>query len=76
MTNNQTPRSPEQQQDPASQRQPEQQQRQHHDPRGSGGAGAGLANQSPKGGVSQDGSGQTGDQGSPDQTERNAQPGA
>jgi hypothetical protein len=72
---NQTPRQPEQQQDAGHQRQPEQQQRQHHDPRGPAGAGAGLAGQTPKGGVSQDGFGQSGDQGAPDQTERNARPG-
>lgn len=65
---------PEQQSNPASQQQPQQQQHQkHHDPRGEGGGN--LASQTPKGGTAQDGFGQSGKQGTPDQTEHNARPG-
>jgi hypothetical protein len=77
MPNQDTGRRPEQQSGGATQRQPEQQNKQrHHDPRGHGGEGGGLAGQSPKGGASQDGFGQSGVQGTPAQTERNARPGA
>jgi hypothetical protein len=57
-------RRPEQQSNDATQRQPQQQHQQHHDPRGEG-AGGGLASQTPKGGVSQDGFGQSGGQSTP-----------
>ena len=76
MNSNETGRQPEQQGQDASQSQPEQQhQQRHHDPRGREGGGSGLASQSPKGGASQDGFGQGGGEGAPDQSEHNARPG-
>jgi hypothetical protein len=76
MTTQNPGRRPEQQADHGARRQAEHQHQQHHDPRGSGGKGSGLASQTPKGGTSQDGFGQSGGQGSPTQTEHNASPGS
>lgn len=67
-------RQPQQQSDSTAQQQPQQQQHQkHHDSRGEGAGN--LAGQTPKGGTAQDGFGQSGTQGTPDQTEHNARPG-
>jgi hypothetical protein len=64
-----------QQQDNGAQGQPAQKNKQHHDPRGHGGDGAGLAGQTPTGGASQDGFGQSGGHGTPDAIDHNARPG-
>jgi hypothetical protein len=70
MNDNQNARPPQQPAQDGPQRHPEQQhQQKHHDPRGHDGGN--LATQTPKGGVSQDGFGQSGDQGTPDQTDHN-----
>jgi hypothetical protein len=73
--NSQEPgRRPEQQSDGGPQQQPQQQnQQKHHDPRGEDAGN--LARQTPTGGTAQDGFGQSGTQGTPDQTEHNARPG-
>jgi hypothetical protein len=76
MSDQEPGRRPEQQPGESARRQPEQQNQQHHDPRGPGSQGAGVASQTPKGGTTQDGFGQSGGQGSPDQTEHNVRPGS
>jgi|GEM_PF-5650750 len=67
-------RQPQQQSNLPGQQQHQQQQHQkHHDPRGEGAGN--LASQTPTGGTAQDGFGQSGTQGIPDQTKHNARPG-